>query len=368
MQIPFLDLKKINASFEPQLSEALKKVIDSGYYIMGSEVEKFNQELANYCGVKYAVGVANGLDALIVILEAYKLLGKLKIGDEVIVPANTYIASIIAIEKAGLVPVLAEPCEATFNLSVSEVSKLLTNQTKVIMAVHLYGQLADVENLKSLAKEKKLLFIEDAAQSHGAVKNGIKAGAWGDAAAFSFYPGKNLGALGDGGAVTTNDEILAKTVATYANYGSEKKYFNLYSGINSRLDSIQAAVLSVKLKRLDEDNEKRRQIAEMYSNKIKNDSIILPKMPKDRLNHVWHLYVVKTTKRKEFQDFLSEKGISTLIHYPVPPHKQMAFAKWNGLSLPLTEKIHEQVLSLPISPVMTEEEVNYVINCVNSFE
>lgn len=364
--IKFLDLQAINHQYKAELEAACSRVIHSGWYISGTEVRAFEDKFAGYCGVKHCVGVANGLDALILILRAYKELGKLKDGDEVLVPANTYIASILAISANGLVPVLIEPNEQTYNVDVSLIEKNLTPKTKAILAVHLYGLLADMPAIMKLAEKHNLLVVEDAAQAHGASINGKKAGNWGHAAGFSFYPGKNLGALGDAGAVTTNDEALATIVRSLGNYGSEVKYHNAYKGINSRLDELQAALLDVKLKYLDSEIERRRTIANAFLNGIKNPKIKLPFIQYQE-QHVWHLFVVQVKERANFQSYLTEQGIQTVIHYPIPPHKQKAYSELNHLSFPLTEEIHEQILSLPISPVLTDAEVQKIIDVVNGF-
>ncbi len=371
--IPFLDLKAVNMRRAAELENAFARVMESGWYIRGQEVEKFEQEFADYCGTTHCVGVANGLDALVLILRAYKQLGKLKDGDEVIVPANTYIATILAITANNLTPVLAEPDDRTFNLDAAGVKEKMTANTKAVMPVHLYGQTADMAGINQLAKDKGLLVIEDAAQAHGAHdgnrragnhENIKRAGALGDAAGFSFYPGKNLGALGDGGAVTTNDAALADAVRTLGNYGSREKYVNLYQGVNSRLDEVQAALLRVKLKYLDDEIAERRAVADFYLARIDNPNVTLP-LVRDPQFHVWHLFVIRHQNRAALQKALGQKGIQTLIHYPIPPHKQQAYAAWNGLSLPVTERIHEQVLSLPLWPGMTEEQQSAVVEAIN---
>lgn len=370
--IPFLDLKVINTQYRDELVQACARVIDSGWYIQGAEVKAFEQEFADYCGTKDCIGVANGLDALILVLRAWKEMGKLKEGDEVIVPANTYIASILAITENRLTPVLVEPDPATYNISPANIRAAITDKTKAIVAVHLYGQLADMPEIMSIANEHDLLVLEDSAQAHGAAINGRKAGDWGHASGFSFYPGKNLGALGDAGAVTTNDDELAQTIRALGNYGSHKKYENLYQGVNSRLDEIQAAMLRVKLKHLDAETKHRREIAAAYNSGIKNPAVVLP-IQNPELNiqnyqaHAWHLFVIRTQYRSALQQHLNEQGVQTLIHYPVAPHKQKAYKEWNDQSYPLTEAMHEKVLSLPISPVMTDEQVQAVISAINSF-
>nr|WP_249735928.1 DegT/DnrJ/EryC1/StrS family aminotransferase [Pseudomonas sp. RC4D1] len=359
-------MKKLNAAYASELQEACARVIDSGWYIGGQELSSFEREFAYYCGASNCVGVANGLDALTLTLRAWKEMGRLREGDEVIVPANTYIASVLAITENRLVPVLVEPDPATFNLSAAGVRAALTEKTKAVIAVHLYGQLADMPGIMDLAHERDLLVLEDAAQSHGASIDGQKAGAWGHAAGFSFYPGKNLGALGDAGALVTNDAELAKVVRGLGNYGSYKKYENQYQGVNSRLDEIQAAMLKVKLAHLDSEIAARRQVADAYRAGINNASIQLPAVA-DEQAHVWHLFVVRCERRDELQKFLTEQGVQTLIHYPIPPHKQQAYAAYGSLSLPTTETIHREVLSLPISPVMSDDEIAAVVRAVNAF-
>ncbi|MDF0729871.1 DegT/DnrJ/EryC1/StrS family aminotransferase [Pseudomonas entomophila] len=367
--ISFLDLKEVNASFRDELVEACRRVIDSGWFIGGRELEAFEHEFAAWCGVRHCIGVANGLDALILTLRAWKILGKLKEGDEVIVPANTYIASILAITENRLVPVLVEPEEGTFNLGVAALEAALSDRTRAILPVHLYGRLADMPGIMEVAREHELLVLEDAAQAHGAAIDGRKAGSWGDAAGFSFYPGKNLGALGDAGAITTNDYELAQVLRALRNYGSYEKYKNIYPGVNSRLDEIQAAMLLVKLRHLDTHTERRREIARLYQSGINNPAIQLPLWGHDeRQQHVFHLYVVRSNRRSELQAHLAKNGISTLIHYPIPPHKQEAYPQFSLISLPLTERIHDEVLSLPIGPTMTDEEARHVIACCNGFQ
>ena len=366
--IKFLDLQKINAQYAAELKQATADVIDSGWYLLGERVKQFECNLANYTGVKYAIGVANGLDALRLILKAYIEMGVMQEGDEVIVPANTFIASMLAITDNRLKPVLVEPDIDTYNLDISLIEQYIILRTRAIMVVHLYGQVCWSEELEVIAKKHNLKIIEDNAQAIGAYysKDKRRTGALGDAAGFSFYPGKNLGALGDSGAVTTNDDELAKVVRSLANYGSGEKYVFDYQGLNSRLDEIQAALLDVKLKYLDADNDKRRQIAKYYIDNITHPDITLPKVT-DWDAHVMHLFVIRTSRRDELQQYLANNGVQTLIHYPIPPHKQDAYKEWNELSLPITEKIHEEVLSLPISPVMSEEEVEKVVSAVNSF-
>ncbi|PMX25826.1 MULTISPECIES: DegT/DnrJ/EryC1/StrS aminotransferase family protein [unclassified Pseudomonas] len=369
--ISFLDLKKINAAMREELIESCARVIDSGWFIGGDELSNFETQFSTYTQSRHCIGVANGLDALNLTLRAWKELGKIKEGDEVIVPANTYIASILAITENRLTPVLVEPDAATYNLNPLLVEAAITPKTRVIMAVHLYGQLCDMAALTSLAKRNNLLVLEDSAQAHGARHNGRCAGSWGDASGFSFYPGKNLGALGDAGAITTDDDELADTVRALRNYGSHEKYKNLYQGVNSRLDEIQAAMLSVKLKYLDEQTNVRREVAQKYMEGIQNPGITLPLAagtPVQSLeSHVWHVFVIRCERRDELQQHLLAQGIQTIIHYPVPAHQQQAYQQWESRSYPLTEAIHKQVLSLPISPVMTPSEVDSVISAVNNF-
>jgi len=362
--IPFLDLKAVNAKYNNELKAACNRVIDSGWYIAGEELEAFESNFANYCGTKHCVGVANGLDALILTLRGWKELGKLKEGDEVIVPANTYIASILAITENKLTPVLVEPNIHTYNICPENTKKAITKKTKVILAVHLYGHLADMLAITDIAKEHDLLVLEDSAQAHGAEINGIKAGNWGHASGFSFYPGKNLGALGDGGAITTSDDELASTLKALRNYGSHEKYKNIYKGVNSRLDEIQAAMLDVKLKYLDKDTNKRRDIAERYLKEINNPLITLP-VTLNRNSHAWHVFVIRCDKRDELQKYLLNNGIQTLIHYPISPHKQGAYPELQELKFPVTEKIHNEVLSLPISSVMEETDILTVVSSLN---
>lgn len=369
--INFLDLKKINQQYEQALIDACTRVIQSGWYIGGRELEQFEQRFADYCGTKYAVGVANGLDALILTLRAWKELGQLHDGDEVIVPANTYIASILAITANHLTPVLVEPNPYSFNIEPEHIKKAITPKTRVILAVHLYGQLADMSAILSIAQNHHLLVLEDSAQAHGASIQGVKAGAWGNASGFSFYPGKNLGALGDAGAVTTNDEVLANMLRALRNYGSLEKYKNLVQGVNSRLDEIQAAMLNVKLDFLPQEIAHRRHVAQRYLSEINNPLIQLPLQhinAEEYEQHVWHLFVIRSEYRDQLQQYLAARGIQTLIHYPIAPHKQQAYREWNDLSFLLTEQIHQDVLSLPISPVLTNTEIDQVIEAINEFK
>lgn len=365
--IKFLDLQKVNLVYQQEIEERLLNTFRSGWYLLGNEVKLFEEHLAGYIGTKHAIGVANGLDALRLILKAYMEMGIMKEGDEVIVPANTYIATILAITDNHLKPVLVEPDINTYNIDISKIEEKITHHTKGVIIVHLYGRVCWSKELEVLARKHHLKIIEDNAQAIGAEWEDIKTGNLGDAAGFSFYPGKNLGALGDAGAVCTNDEELAKAVRALANYGSSKKYVFDYQGLNSRLDEIQAAVLDVKLKYIDADNTRRRKIAKRYIAEIKNLKITLPVNPENELEHVWHIFVIRTENREKLQTYLTENGIQTLIHYPIPPHKQKCYADWNELSFPITEKIHNKVLSLPISPVMGDEEVSRVIDFLNRY-
>ncbi|WP_148863383.1 DegT/DnrJ/EryC1/StrS family aminotransferase [Marinobacter fonticola] len=369
--IPFLDLKAINSQYREELIEAATRVIDSGWYIQGNEVKSFEQAFAAYCGTEHCIGVANGLDALALTLRAWKELGKLQDGDEVIVPANTYIATILAITENNLKPILVEPDEETFNLCPQKTAAAITANTRAIVAVHLYGRLAPMVDIMVLAKQHDLLVLEDAAQAHGASVDGHRAGSWGHAAGFSFYPGKNLGALGDAGAVTTNNEELAQTIRALGNYGSEQKYQNQYQGVNSRLDELQAALLKVKLHCLDSETQRRREIASAYANGINNPAIRSPIASDTKANclenHAFHLYVVRTASRTALQEHLQGLGVQAMIHYPIPPHQQEAYESWSAQSYPVTEIIHQEVLSLPISPTMCDEQVNKVIEACNSF-
>ncbi|MBO4516951.1 DegT/DnrJ/EryC1/StrS family aminotransferase [bacterium] len=366
MQVPFLSLKDVTDKYKEEIHEAALRAIDSGWYLQGKENEKFETNYANYIGTKYCVGCANGLDALIWIFRAYIELGIMKPGDEVIVPANTYIATILAITENGLIPVLVEPDINTLQIDDSLIESRITSKTKAITIVHLYGRCAYTEKIGELCKKYNLKLIEDNAQAHGCIYNETKTGAIGDAAGHSFYPGKNLGALGDAGAVTTNDEALAKAVRSLANYGSAKKYVFKYCGRNSRLDEIQAAILDVKLKHLDKDIKLRKEVAKKYIEGIKNPLIKLPEV-KDWNQFVFHLFPILCEKRDELQKYLEENGIGTNIHYPIPPHKQECYKEWNNISLPVTEKIHAQELSLPMSPCLSDEQIEYVIKTVNAF-
>lgn len=365
--VKFLDLQKITAKYADEIHEAVNRVVDSGWYLQGKENEKFEIDYAQYIGTKYTIGCANGLDALIWIFRAYIEMGVMQQGDEVIVPANTYIASILAITENGLKPVLVEPNIETYQIDDNRIEQVITGRTKAILIVHLYGQCAYTDKIGELCKKHKLKLVEDNAQAHGCKFNGKHTGALGDAAGHSFYPGKNLGALGDGGAVTTNDEELAQVVRAVANYGSQKKYVFKYCGRNSRLDEIQAAVLDVKLKHLDEDVAIRKEIAKYYIDNITNPAIVTP-IVKDWDAHVFHLFPIRTKRRNELQKFLADNGVQTIIHYPVPPHKQECYKEWNSLSLPITEQIHNEELSLPMSQGMTEKEVKMVVEVLNGWQ
>ena len=366
-----LDLQKINAQYADELKKAASDVIDSGWFLLGERVKRFEQEFCNYTGVRHTVACANGLDALRLILKAYIELGIMREGDEVIVPAHTFIASILAISDNRLKPVLVEPDIQTYNLDISKIEQAITSRTKAIMVVHLYGRVCWSEELEAIARKHHLKIIEDNAQAIGAYHyfdNGLKkrTGNLGDIAGNSFYPGKNLGALGDSGAVTTNDDALATVVRALSNYGSQKKYVNKYQGLNSRMDEIQAAFLSIKLKYLDVENERRREIADYYVKKITNERIILPAQTKNRESHVHHLFVIRTEKRDELKKYLEVNGIQILIHYPIPPHQQECYIEMNRLHYSITEEIHNTILSLPISPVMTQEEIQYITNTINT--
>lgn len=366
MTVPFLSLKDVTDKYSEEIHEAVLRVIDSGWYLQGTENKRFEENYSKYIGTKYTVGCANGLDALIWIFRAYIELGVMKAGDEIIVPANTYIATILAITENKLVPILVEPNINTLEINDSLIEEKITERTKAICIVHLYGQCAYTEKIGELCKKYSLKLVEDNAQAHGCLYKGRKTGSLGDVAGHSFYPGKNLGALGDAGAVTTNDEALANTIRSLANYGSAKKYVFKYTGRNSRLDEIQAAILDVKLKHLDEDVHIRQSIAEKYINGIKNPKIVLPKVS-DYSAHAFHLFPIMCEQRDELQKYLEEKGIGTNIHYPIPPHKQECYKEWNGISLPVTEKIHNQELSIPMGQCLSDDQLEYVINCLNKW-
>ncbi|GAA3607220.1 DegT/DnrJ/EryC1/StrS family aminotransferase [Flavivirga amylovorans] len=364
--VKFLDLQKINAQYEQELKEAASRVIDSGWYLLGNELESFETNYTKFCQTKHAIGVANGLDALRLIFKAYIELGIMQTGDEVIVPANTYIASILAITDNHLVPVFVEPNMDTYNLDSNKIEQAVTSKTKAVLTVHLYGQNSIDDTMLDVCKKYNLKLVEDSAQSHGALWKEKVMGSIGDAAGHSFYPGKNLGALGDAGAVTTNNDELAQVIRTLANYGSSKKYENVYRGLNSRLDEIQAAFLNVKLKYIHTDILGRRRVANYYLKHINNPDIILPEVLNQN-SHVWHLFVIRTSKREKLQKYLNEHGVQTLIHYPIPPHKQQAYMEFSHLSLPTTEKIHKEVLSLPISAVLSESELEKITKTINLY-
>jgi dTDP-4-amino-4,6-dideoxygalactose transaminase len=365
--IPFLDLKQINKKYANELKEACSRVIESGWYIMGDELATFEKEFAKYCGTKYCVGLGNGLDALTLTLRAWKMMGKLADGDEVIVQANTYIASVLAISENNLVPVLVEPDESSFNLCPKALENAITNKTKVILPVHLYGQLTPMPELMEIAEKHNLLVLEDCAQAHGASIDGKRAGSWGHAAAFSFYPGKNLGALGDAGAITTDSEELSQKIKALGNYGSHTKYLHQYKGVNSRMDEIQAAMLGVKLTKLDYEIMARRKIIQRYLSEIDNPIIKLPEISNQE-SHVWHLFVVKCEKRKLLQDHLNDRKIQSLIHYPIPVHMQPAYSEFNSMNFPITESLLNQVLSIPLSPCLSDDDVTTVIQAINEFK
>ena len=365
--IHFLNLKKINQPFEVAFQKKMKQFLDGGWYILGNEVKQFETDFASYCGTKHCIGVGNGLDALVLIFKAYIHLGKLEKGDEVIVPANTYIASILAVLQADLVPVLVEPRLETYNINPEEIEAKITSKTKAILPVHLYGQLCEMKAINEIAQKHNLLVIEDAAQAHGSqFSENEKAGNLSHASAFSFYPGKNLGALGDGGAITTNDDVLANVLFSMRNYGSKVKYENEIIGVNSRLDELQAAFLNIKLKQLDSENEFRRSMAKRYLSEIKNEKIIMPTWDFSQ-NHVFHLFVIRTSNRIDLQNYLKENGIETMIHYPIPPHKQKALSNWNNLSFPITEKIHDEVLSIPLNSGLKASEIQHIITILNQY-
>ncbi|WOV86462.1 DegT/DnrJ/EryC1/StrS family aminotransferase [Sporosarcina oncorhynchi] len=361
--IEFLSLKKVNEAYEERFQKAASRVIESGWYVLGEEVNSFEKEYANYCGTNYCVGVSNGLDALKLLLKAYGF-GP---GDDIIVPSNTQIAPILAISEVGAKPILVEPNPITFTIDPEKVKAKITSKTKAIVVVHLYGRVADMDPIRQIAFEHNLKVIEDSAQAHGAVYKGSRTGSLADASAFSFYPSKNLGAIGDGGAITTNDGVLAEKLFALRNYGSPKKYENLYRGYNHRLDEMQAAFLRIKLQDLDTRNDARRKIATTYLREMKNKHIILPEQPANTAEHVWHLFVIRTSNRTELQRFLNERGIESMIHYPIPPHLQQAYKEMNNESYPISEQIHDEVLSLPLSPVQTDEETQAVIQAINDF-
>ena len=367
MAVPYLSLQRISASFEPELTAEVSRVVQGGWYLLGQENKRFSKAFSEFCGAKYCVPTGNGLDALTMILVAYKRM--LGWGDdaEVIVPSNTYIASILAVSRAGLVPVLCEPRLEDFLINPDNIEALITERTKAIMVVHLYGRVCDMKPILEVAKQHGLKVVEDVAQAQGVCYQGVRAGHLGDAAGVSFYPGKNLGALGDAGCVTTDDEALADYVSAMSNYGSSEKYVNRMKGLNSRMDEIQAAVLCLKLKRLDADNEARRKVVQAYSEGITNPLITLPSLPSDPTENVWHVYPIRTPERDRLREYLSREGIETMVHYPIPPHQQQAYAEWNDRSYPISEQIHREILSLPMSPVMTDDEIRRVIEALNKF-
>ena len=364
--INFLDLKELNNQYEIELKEAAYRVIDSGWYLMGKELEEFEKKYAKFCNSKYCLGVGNGLDALRLIFRGYIEMGIIDVGDEIIVPANTYIASVLAITDNNLIPIFVEPNNETYNLDSSLIERSITSKTKAILTVHLYGQISIDQRMLDLCAKYNLKLIEDGAQSHGAIFNGKVSGSIGDATGHSFYPGKNLGALGDAGAVTTNDKELAKIISALRNYGSHTKYKNEFQGFNSRLDEIQAAFLSIKLKHINKDIDGRRLVANYYLQNIKNPAVTLPKVLNEEI-HVWHLFVIRTNNRKELQQYLLDKGIQTLVHYPIPPHKKKAYRKFNYLNFPITEKIHKEVLTLPLSAIIKEEDLKYIVDVINLY-
>ncbi|MDY5122297.1 MAG: DegT/DnrJ/EryC1/StrS family aminotransferase [Treponema sp.] len=367
MTVPFLSLKDVTDKYSNEIHEAVNRVVDSGWYLQGKENEQFEADFANYIGTKYCIGCANGLDALYLVLRAYIELGVMKKGDEVIVPANTFIATILAITENGLVPVLVEPSLTNLEIDDSLIESKITDKTKAIMIVHLYGNLAYTDKIGQLCKKYNLKLIEDNAQAHGCKYNGKLTGSLGDAGCHSFYPGKNIGALGDAGAVTTDDEVLAATIRSLGNYGSAKKYVFKYVGHNSRLDEIQAAILDVKLKHLDEDVDLRKSVAKRYIEGIKNPKVKVIAAP-NMEERAYHLFPVLCDDRDNLQKYLESKGIGTNIHYPIPPHMQECYKDWAKQDLPITEQIHKTELSLPMSPTMTDEQVQYVIDCINEWE
>lgn len=360
--IKFLDLHNINERYRDEINIRIREVLDSGWYILGEQVKRFEENFAKFCSVKHCIGCANGLDALNLIIRGYGFSS----GDEIMVPANTYIASILAISENGCIPILVEPDINNYNINPDLIEEKITSRTKAIMVVHLYGQVVQMDKVWKIAEKYKLKVIEDAAQAHGAIYQNKRVGNLGDASGFSFYPGKNLGCMGDGGCVTTNDDTLAEKIRAIANYGSDYKYHHIYKGINSRLDEIQAAILDVKLKYLDSDNQVRRRIAEYYIENIRNPNITLPKVY-DEKAHVWHIFAIRTNNRDKLRSYLEENDIQTNIHYPIPPHKQDCYKEWNNLSYPISEKIHTEILSLPISPVLEMEDVSNIVKVVNEY-
>ncbi|EAQ53100.1 WblQ protein [Vibrio sp. MED222] len=364
MMIPFLDLKKINERYKDEIKASFDKVIDSGWYIMGNELEQFEREFSTYCQTKFCIGVGNGLDALTLTLKAWKIMGLIDDGDEVIVPSNTFIASVLAISECNLTPVLVDADPNNFNIDVSKIAQKITSKTKVILPVHLYGQLAPMKEICKLAEDYDLLVLEDCAQAHGAMIDGKKAGSWGHAGAFSFYPGKNLGALGDAGAITTSDEKLKEIVSALRSYGSHIKYEHIYKGVNSRLDEIQAAILRVKLKYIDEDIKDRQRVARYYIDNINNDLVKLPEWEYEE-SHVFHLFVIKTSEREKLSEYLLENGVQTQKHYPKFVNEQVAYAEIDHENE--VRAICDDILSLPISPILTESEQKHVVNLINNW-
>ena len=360
--IKFLDLHKINERYRTEIDTRIKQVLDSGWYLLGEQDKIFEINFAEFCGVKHCIGCANGLDALNLIIKGYGF----GIGDEIIVPTNTYIASILAISQNGCTPVLVEPDINTYNINPDLIEEKITERTKAIMVVHLYGQAVQMDKIWLLAKKYNLKIIEDSAQAHGSIYQEKRTGNLGDASGFSFYPGKNLGCMGDGGCVTTNDDELAFRIRAIANYGSDYKYHHIFKGTNSRLDEIQAAILDVKLKYLDSDNNRRKEIAKYYRENIKNPKIILPQTYEENA-HVWHIFAIRTENREKLQKYLEENGIQTNIHYPIPPHKQECYKEWANQSYPISEKIHREIISIPISPVLTDYEIRKIVEVVNAF-
>ncbi len=367
MRVPFLDLKALNLQYKDEFKQVFDDFLESGWYILGDQVTLFEQKLTQYIGCEHAIGVGNGLDALSLILKGYIELGILEKGDEILLPANTFIATILSVTSNGLIPVFIEPDLITFNIKAEEIRKNITSKSKAIICVHLYGLVSDMDEIKEVAGKNNLLLLEDNAQAIGAEYNGLMTGVLGDAAAFSFYPGKNLGALGDGGAVTTSNKELADTIRALRNYGSEKKYYNQFKGVNSRLDELQASFLNVKLKYLDQENNRRKEIASKYLQGISHSEIKLPYC-KQSENHVWHLFVIRCSRREELSAYLTEKGVGNMVHYPLAPNLQEAYKEYNHLNLPITQKIHNEVLSLPMYSLLKDEEVNYVIETINNFK
>ena len=364
--IPYLDLKGITAQHGEEIQRAVAKVVGSGWYLQGESVGRFEENYAKYIGTKYCVGVGNGLDALILTLRAYMELGHIEAGDEVIVPANTFIATVLAITENGLTPVFVDVDAVTLEMSTASIEKAVTEKTKALMMVHLYGRCVYRETIAEMCREKGILIIEDNAQAHGCIYNGRRTGSLGNVGCHSFYPGKNLGALGDGGAVTTDDADVAQTIRTIANYGFAEKYVANQTGKNSRLDEIQAAVLDVKLRYLDDDNRRRKELAHIYYNNIEQGVVRMPQMMNDESN-VYHIFPIFTERREELQAFLNERGIQTLIHYPIPPHKQRCYAEWNSVSMPVAERLAKEELSLPLNQSMTDEEATYIAETINTF-